>query len=93
MKFPPRLNIPGAILDIARTLDAAGFEAWCVGGTLRDTLLDQPAARGDHILDLPVAQVPPDLLLKRLAKGGRAAVVDREESKAMVEPHLAIRGI
>jgi tRNA nucleotidyltransferase (CCA-adding enzyme) len=42
VKFPPRLNIPGAILDIARTLDAAGFEAWCVGGTLRDTLLDQP---------------------------------------------------
>jgi len=42
VRFPARLNIPDPILDIARTLDAAGFEAWCVGGTLRDTLLDQP---------------------------------------------------
>jgi tRNA nucleotidyltransferase (CCA-adding enzyme) len=37
--FPETLDIPESILEIARTLEQAGFEAWCVGGTLRDTLL------------------------------------------------------
>jgi tRNA nucleotidyltransferase (CCA-adding enzyme) len=27
------------VLDIARRLEAAGFEAWCVGGAIRDALL------------------------------------------------------
>lgn len=39
MGFPAVLDIPEPILQIARTLESAGFEAWCVGGTLRDTLL------------------------------------------------------
>jgi tRNA nucleotidyltransferase (CCA-adding enzyme) len=42
VSFPPALPIPDSILHIARTLEGAGFEAWCVGGTLRDTLLDRP---------------------------------------------------
>ncbi len=42
MSFPPALEIPNSILQIARTLEGAGFEAWCVGGTLRDTLLGHP---------------------------------------------------
>ncbi|HKH82490.1 MAG TPA: polynucleotide adenylyltransferase PcnB, partial [Gemmatimonadales bacterium] len=33
------LEIPQPILEIARTLEDAGFEAWCVGGSLRDALL------------------------------------------------------
>jgi tRNA nucleotidyltransferase (CCA-adding enzyme) len=37
--FPEALEIPESILEIARTLEGAGFEAWCVGGTLRDALL------------------------------------------------------
>jgi len=40
--FPARLDIPAPILEIARTLDGAGYEAWCVGGSLRDTLLGHP---------------------------------------------------
>lgn len=28
-----------SVLDIARRLEAAGFEAWCVGGAIRDALL------------------------------------------------------
>jgi tRNA nucleotidyltransferase (CCA-adding enzyme) len=36
------LDIPVPILQIARTLEDAGFEAWCVGGSLRDTLLGHP---------------------------------------------------
>jgi tRNA nucleotidyltransferase (CCA-adding enzyme) len=39
MKFPERLAIPDDVLEIARTLEAAGYEAWCVGGAIRDTLL------------------------------------------------------
>lgn len=42
MTFPPSLTIPGDVLDIVRTLAGAGHEAWCVGGALRDTLLEQP---------------------------------------------------
>ncbi len=39
MKFPERLAIPEDVLEIARTLEGAGYEAWCVGGAIRDTLL------------------------------------------------------
>ena len=39
MTFPAAIEVPEAILEIARTLEKAGFEAWCVGGTLRDILL------------------------------------------------------
>jgi tRNA nucleotidyltransferase (CCA-adding enzyme) len=42
MSFPAALEIPEPILEIARTLENAGFEAWCVGGTLRDRLLGHP---------------------------------------------------
>lgn len=34
-----RLTPPAAIKDIARTLEQAGHEAWCVGGAVRDVLL------------------------------------------------------
>jgi tRNA nucleotidyltransferase (CCA-adding enzyme) len=39
---PPHIDIPPTVLEIARTLEAAGFEAWCVGGSLRDQLLGLP---------------------------------------------------
>jgi tRNA nucleotidyltransferase (CCA-adding enzyme) len=41
VSFPP-IEIPEPILEIAQKLDAAGFEAWCVGGNLRDAVLDLP---------------------------------------------------
>lgn len=41
MKFPERLAIPEDVLEIARALEAAGHEAWCVGGAIRDTLLGE----------------------------------------------------
>ncbi len=41
MSFPP-IEIPEPILEIAQKLEAAGFEAWCVGGNLRDAVLDLP---------------------------------------------------
>ena len=39
MAFPPRLPIPEEVLNIARTLEEAGYETWCVGGAVRDNLL------------------------------------------------------
>ena len=36
------LNPPAAVLDIAGRLEDAGFEAWCVGGAIRDALLGHP---------------------------------------------------
>jgi tRNA nucleotidyltransferase (CCA-adding enzyme) len=44
-----RLAPTPSVLDIARRLEAAGFEAWCVGGAIRDALL------GGHPLDWDLA--------------------------------------
>ena len=41
MTFPP-IVVPDSILEIARKLEDAGFEAWCVGGNLRDAMLQHP---------------------------------------------------
>ncbi|HET9455667.1 MAG TPA: CCA tRNA nucleotidyltransferase [Gemmatimonadaceae bacterium] len=35
----PLLRPPGAVVEITRDLERAGFEAWCVGGAVRDALL------------------------------------------------------
>lgn len=37
-----RLHPPAAVLEIADRLEDAGFEAWCVGGAIRDALLGHP---------------------------------------------------
>jgi tRNA nucleotidyltransferase (CCA-adding enzyme) len=44
-----RLRPTRSVLDIARRLEEAGFEAWCVGGAIRDALL------GGHPLDWDLA--------------------------------------
>jgi tRNA nucleotidyltransferase (CCA-adding enzyme) len=41
MPFPPHLDIPADVVEIARALEDAGYEAWCVGGAVRDTLLGE----------------------------------------------------
>jgi tRNA nucleotidyltransferase (CCA-adding enzyme) len=74
------LEIPGAILEIARTLEGAGFEAWCVGGTLRDALLGHP--QSDY--DIATAATPEQvqgLFPKTVAVGikyGTVGVLDRQ---------------
>lgn len=53
----PRLAPPPAVLKIARTLEKAGFETWCVGGAVRDALLGHP-----HLdWDLATAARPPQI--------------------------------
>jgi len=41
------IAVPEHVLGIVRTLEDAGHEAWCVGGALRDALLDLPHADFD----------------------------------------------
>ncbi|MBI3790220.1 MAG: CCA tRNA nucleotidyltransferase [Gemmatimonadetes bacterium] len=36
------LQAPPEVLEIAEVLERAGFEAWCVGGAVRDALLGHP---------------------------------------------------
>ena len=38
----PLLSPPAPVLEIARRLEAEGFEAWCVGGAVRDAILGHP---------------------------------------------------
>ncbi len=54
------LHPPAAVVDIAKRLEAAGHETWCVGGAVRDALLGHPhsdwdlatAARPDEVMRL-----------------------------------------
>ena len=45
----PELRPPKAVLEITRDLETAGFQAWCVGGAVRDAFL------GHHHLDWDLA--------------------------------------
>jgi tRNA nucleotidyltransferase (CCA-adding enzyme) len=55
--FPETLAIPPAVLGIAARLEGAGFETWCVGGALRDTLL----GLANHDFDLTTQALPRDV--------------------------------
>jgi tRNA nucleotidyltransferase (CCA-adding enzyme) len=80
MTFPDSLPIPEEVLAIARTLEEAGFETWCVGGALRDALLGYQHAD----FDLATAATPDRVqsLFKRTApvgeKYGTVGVLDRK---------------
>ena len=43
----PLLTPPDTVLELARTLERAGHEAWCVGGAVRDALLGRPGLDWD----------------------------------------------
>lgn len=53
----PDLHPPAAVLDIAERLDAAGYEAWCVGGAIRDALLGHPHSDWDLATSATPAEV------------------------------------
>jgi tRNA nucleotidyltransferase (CCA-adding enzyme) len=78
MSFPARLEIPDAVLEIARTLEAAGHEVWCVGGALRDALLRNPHADYDFATSARPEEV--QRLFRRTAavgvKHGTVGVID-----------------
>jgi tRNA nucleotidyltransferase (CCA-adding enzyme) len=80
MAFPARLEIPEDVIEIARRLEEAGFEAWCVGGAVRDAILGDPHA--DY--DLATSATPDQVrkLFRRTAavglKYGTVGVLDRQ---------------
>jgi hypothetical protein len=43
----PLLNPPHTVVEITRVLERAGFEAWCVGGAVRDAILGIPHSDWD----------------------------------------------
>jgi tRNA nucleotidyltransferase (CCA-adding enzyme) len=52
-----RLHPPGPVIAIAKRLEDAGFETWCVGGAVRDALLGEP----NLDWDLATAARPPEV--------------------------------
>ena len=80
MIFPDAVAVPEEILEIARVLEGAGYEAWCVGGALRDTLL------GDAQIDFDLATSAPPREVQRLfrrtapigVEHGTVGVIDRK---------------
>jgi len=51
------LNPPKPVLEIAERLEDAGFEAWCVGGAIRDALLGHPDLDWDLATSATPSQV------------------------------------
>ncbi|MEO8294181.1 MAG: CCA tRNA nucleotidyltransferase [Gemmatimonadota bacterium] len=47
MQLPTSIAVPEEVLEIARNLEEAGHQAWCVGGALRDALLGIPQSDFD----------------------------------------------
>jgi tRNA nucleotidyltransferase (CCA-adding enzyme) len=84
VKFPNELPIPKEVVEIARTLEQAGFETWCVGGAVRDNLL----GHANRDFDLATAARPEQVqeLFKRTipigVEHGTVAVLDRNR-----QPH------
>jgi len=80
VRFPERIPIPEEVLEIARRLEAAGHQAWCVGGAIRDTLLGgvqkdfdlATSARPEQVQALFPSTVPVGI------KYGTVGVLDRE---------------
>jgi len=78
MAFPATLPIPPEVLKIAKRLDEAGHETWCVGGAIRDNLLGVQ----NHDFDLTTAAPPATIqkLFKRTVpvgiEHGTVAVLD-----------------
>jgi len=68
MTFPAQLPIPTEVLKIAKKLEDAGFETWCVGGAIRDNLLGV----ANHDFDLTTAAPPQEVqkLFKRTVPVG-----------------------
>jgi tRNA nucleotidyltransferase (CCA-adding enzyme) len=79
MRLPPSIPVPDEVLEIARTLEQAGHQAWCVGGALRDALLGHPHSDFDIATSATPVQV--QALFRRTAavgeKYGTIGVVDR----------------
>ena len=70
------------MLDIARRLESAGYEAWCVGGAVRDALLGHPHLDWDLATSATPQQVRelfgPRLTIPVGIEFGTVGVLDRD---------------
>ncbi|MDZ4258450.1 MAG: polynucleotide adenylyltransferase, partial [Gemmatimonadales bacterium] len=48
------MPVPAEVMEILRTLEAAGHETWCVGGAIRDALVGDP----QQDVDLATSALP-----------------------------------
>jgi tRNA nucleotidyltransferase (CCA-adding enzyme) len=80
-ELAPLDDLPAEVAEIAERLESAGFEAWCVGGALRDRLLGFPSDDVDLATAAPPAEV--QRLFPRTvavgAKYGTIGVLDRRK--------------
>src|SRR5258705_269663 len=78
MTFPEKLPIPDEVVRIAKRLEDAGHETWCVGGAIRDNLLGVE----NHDFDLTTSAPPAEVqkVFKRTVpvgiEHGTVAVLD-----------------
>lgn len=76
----PVITIPAPVLAIQQRLESAGFETWCVGGAVRDALLQIPQSD----VDLATAATPTqvrDIFTRTVPVGiahGTVGVLDPE---------------
>jgi tRNA nucleotidyltransferase (CCA-adding enzyme) len=70
MRLPSQIPVPEVLLEIIRTLEQAGHEAWIVGGALRDLLLGHPLH--DSEIDIATSATPAEVraLFRRTAAVG-----------------------
>src|SRR5947207_10059395 len=76
------LNPPETVLEIARRLEQGGYEAWCVGGAVRDAILGHPHLDWDFATSATPDQVR-DIFGKRRTipvgiQFGTVGVLDEE---------------
>ena len=77
--FPAELPVPGEVMRIAERLEAAGHEAWCVGGSVRDALLGRSGGDFDIATSAHPREVQ-QLFRRTVAVGvkfGTVGVLDR----------------
>ena len=82
MTFPASLPIPPEVVKIAKKLEDAGFETWCVGGAIRDSLLGVEIR--EHVFDLTTAATPEQVeqVFKRVVpvgiEHGTVGILDKD---------------
>ena len=65
------VTIPAPVGEILKTLEAAGYGAWCVGGCVRDALLDRMP--GDW--DVTTSALPEETMAVANSIAGCEAVI------------------
>ena len=65
-----RVELPGAILKILRTLGDAGHRSWIVGGAVRDLLLHRPRAANDFDVATPATPAEVTALFRKVVPTG-----------------------